>query len=64
MQKEVQKKTSLHVAKYPVGLDNLVQVFQNCCLNELVLDFENQCGLEAGKCVTRAVGIFGMGGFG
>ncbi|GLJ29976.1 hypothetical protein SUGI_0592660 [Cryptomeria japonica] len=61
---EIQKKICLHVAKYPVGLDDLVQDFERRCLNELVLDFENQCGLEEGKHKAKGVGIFGMGGAG
>ncbi|GLJ30721.1 hypothetical protein SUGI_0608880 [Cryptomeria japonica] len=49
VQKEVQKKTYLHVATYPVGLDNLVE------------DFES---LEEEKHKAKVVGIFGMGGSG
>ncbi|XP_059065420.1 disease resistance protein Roq1 [Cryptomeria japonica] len=50
VRKEVQRKTCLHVAPYPVGLQNLVE------------DFENQCGLERMK--HKVIGIFGMGGVG
>ncbi|XP_057846334.2 disease resistance protein Roq1-like [Cryptomeria japonica] len=65
VQKEVQRKTRLHVAQYPVGLNNLVKDFEKRCLHDLVQDFENQCGLK--KRVDKAnkiVGIFGMGGSG
>ncbi|XP_057863268.2 disease resistance protein Roq1 [Cryptomeria japonica] len=64
VQKEVQKKTYLHVATYPVGLNNLVEDFERRCLDELVQDFENQYGLEEEKHKVMIVGIFGMGGSG
>lgn len=62
VQKEVQTKISLHVAKYPVGLHRLVKDFERLCLDQLVEDFETQCGAnEADKEKPRIVGIFGMG---
>ncbi|GLJ57081.1 hypothetical protein SUGI_1293520 [Cryptomeria japonica] len=64
VQKEVRRKTSLHVAEHPVGLNNLVEDFERRCLDELVQDFQNQCGLEDRKHKGRVVGIFGMGGCG
>ncbi|GLJ33322.1 hypothetical protein SUGI_0670360 [Cryptomeria japonica] len=76
VKKEVQKKTCLHVAEYPVGLDNLVEDFERrCldervkdferrCLDERVKDFEDKCGLGEGKHNSKVVGIFGMGGSG
>ncbi|XP_057817417.2 disease resistance protein Roq1 [Cryptomeria japonica] len=64
VQKEVQRKTPLHVAQYPVGLNNLVKEFERRCLEELVEDFENQCRLKKAKDRAKVVGIFGMGGLG
>ncbi|KAH9289112.1 hypothetical protein KI387_033229, partial [Taxus chinensis] len=54
VEKEVRRKKSrLHVAKYPVGLDKLVE------------DFKRKCGMnEKGKEGSQMVGIFGMGGLG
>ncbi|GLJ33351.1 hypothetical protein SUGI_0670920 [Cryptomeria japonica] len=64
VQKEVQRKNSLHVATHPVGLNNLAEDFERRCLDELVQDFENQCRLEEGNYNSKIVGIFGMGGSG
>ncbi|GLJ06479.1 hypothetical protein SUGI_0040160 [Cryptomeria japonica] len=64
VQKEVQRKTHPHVAEYPVGLNNLVKDLERRCLQELVQDFENQCGLKKRKDKVKVVGIFGMGGSG
>ncbi|XP_057817412.2 disease resistance protein Roq1-like isoform X1 [Cryptomeria japonica] len=61
VQKEVQRKTPLQVAQYPVALNNLVNDFERHCLEELVQDFESQCWLRD---KAKAVGIFGMGGAG
>ncbi|XP_057817744.2 disease resistance protein Roq1-like [Cryptomeria japonica] len=47
----MKKRTPLHVAKYPVGLPELVQ------------DFERSCSMTARGKVT-IVGIFGLGGVG
>ncbi|XP_057813976.2 disease resistance protein Roq1-like [Cryptomeria japonica] len=65
VQREVQRIKPLHVAKYPVALDKLVQDFERRCLHNLVQDFEIYCGMnkeEEGK--VKIVGIFGMGGVG
>ncbi|XP_059064371.1 disease resistance protein Roq1-like [Cryptomeria japonica] len=65
VEKEVQRRRFLYVAKYPVGLDKLVVDFERRCLRELVQDFENQCGVNEGeKGKAQIVGIFGMGGIG
>ncbi|XP_059064143.1 uncharacterized protein LOC131056284 [Cryptomeria japonica] len=64
VQEEVKRKTCLHVAEYPVGLNNLVKDFERRCLDELVQDFENQCRLKTVKNKVVVVGIFGMGGSG
>lgn len=66
MQKEVQRKKCLHVAKYPVGLHKLVKYFERQCLDELVQDFENQFMLHKGRGKAKAnvVDIFSMGGSG
>ncbi|GLJ33693.1 hypothetical protein SUGI_0677200 [Cryptomeria japonica] len=65
LQKEIERKKRLYVAKYPVGLHKLVEYFRRRCLNELVQDFDNQCKMNKnnqGK--VQIVGIFGMGGVG
>ncbi|GLJ33671.1 hypothetical protein SUGI_0676710 [Cryptomeria japonica] len=64
VEREVQRKRCLYVAKYPVGLKNLVEGFERRCLDELVQDFENRCCLEGRKDKPNVVGIFGMGGVG
>ncbi|GLJ33362.1 hypothetical protein SUGI_0671170 [Cryptomeria japonica] len=61
-QKDVQRKTPLHVAEYPVGLNNLVDDFRRRCLDELVQDIDIQCGQEERKHKAKVIGIFGMGG--
>ncbi|GLJ33336.1 hypothetical protein SUGI_0670680, partial [Cryptomeria japonica] len=65
VEKEVQRKKLLYVAKYPVGLHKFVRDFERQCLSELVQDFESQCRVKkAAKGKTNLVGIFGMGGVG
>ncbi|GLJ57083.1 hypothetical protein SUGI_1293690 [Cryptomeria japonica] len=64
VQKEVQRKTCLHVAEHPVGLKNLVKDFERRCLHERVQDFENQYGLGERKHKPNIIGIFGMSGLG
>jgi hypothetical protein len=65
VQKEVQRKRCLHVAKYPVGLSKLVEDFQKQCINKLVQDFESQYEMNRqGGGKSKIVGIFGMGGVG
>ncbi|GLJ33335.1 hypothetical protein SUGI_0670650 [Cryptomeria japonica] len=65
VEKEVQSSKRLHVAKYPVGLHNLVTEFERRCLGDLVQDFESQCIMKKGaKGKANVVGIFGMGGIG
>ena len=49
--KELQKERSLDVAKHPVGLDEIVE------------DFEQHCRQEEENRV-KIIGIFGMGGSG
>ncbi|GLJ33360.1 hypothetical protein SUGI_0671150 [Cryptomeria japonica] len=61
-QKDVQRKTPLHVAEYPVGLNNLVDDFRRRCLDELVQDIDIQCGQEERKHKAKVIGIFGMRG--
>ncbi|GLJ33559.1 hypothetical protein SUGI_0674830 [Cryptomeria japonica] len=60
VEKEVQRTKRLHVAKYPVGLHKLVKDFERRCLDDLVQDFESQCGTKK----ANVVGIFGTGGVG
>ncbi|XP_057846636.1 disease resistance protein Roq1 isoform X2 [Cryptomeria japonica] len=61
--KEVQRAKSLHVAKYPVGLDKLVEDFKTSCLDEL--DSHMQCRInKEGKEAAEILGIFGIGGVG
>ncbi|XP_059065187.1 disease resistance protein Roq1 isoform X2 [Cryptomeria japonica] len=63
--KEVQSKKSIHVAKYPVGLNRLVKDFERRCLDQLVEDFERECRINEGaEEKAQIVGIFGMGGVG
>ncbi|XP_059063766.1 disease resistance protein Roq1-like isoform X2 [Cryptomeria japonica] len=64
VQKEVQRGKRLHVAKYPVALDKLVQDFQRRCLEKLVQDFEIKRGQNERKGKAGIVGIFGIGGVG
>ncbi|XP_057839911.2 disease resistance protein Roq1 [Cryptomeria japonica] len=70
VQAEVQRKTRLHVAQYPVGLNNVVKDLERRCLGELVYDFENRRRLKTTlakgllKDEAKVVGIFGMGGIG
>lgn len=55
----------MHVAKYPVALDKLVQDFERRCLHNLVQDFEIHCGMNREEeWKAKIVGIFGMGGVG
>ncbi|XP_059064192.1 disease resistance protein Roq1-like [Cryptomeria japonica] len=65
VQKEVQRRRFLHVAKYPVGLSKLVEHFERHCIDKLVQDFETQFEMnEQGEVKSKIVGIFGMGGVG
>ncbi|GLJ33645.1 hypothetical protein SUGI_0676460 [Cryptomeria japonica] len=65
VQKEVQRKKCLTVAKYPVGLPNLVEQFQKQCIAKVVHDFDSQCRMnKQGAGEAKIVGIFGMGGVG
>ncbi|XP_059064113.1 disease resistance protein RML1B-like [Cryptomeria japonica] len=54
-QKDVQRKTPLHVAEYPVGLNNLVDDFRRRCLDELVQDIDIQCGQEERKHKAKVI---------
>lgn len=65
IQREVETKRSLHVAKYPVGLHMLVKGFERVCLDQLVEDFERLCQMNEGnKEKVQIIDIFGMGGVG
>ncbi|KAH9288926.1 hypothetical protein KI387_033043 [Taxus chinensis] len=66
VRKEVERLNfKLHVAKYPVGLNKLVEDFERQQLHELVGDFESQSRLnKEGEKKAQIVGIFGMGGIG
>lgn len=65
LQKEIERKKVLYVAKYPVGLNKLVKYFKSRCLNELVQDFDSQCKMnKSNQGKAQIVGIFGMGGVG
>ncbi|GLJ06486.1 hypothetical protein SUGI_0040280 [Cryptomeria japonica] len=64
VQNEVQRRTRLHVAQYPMGLNNLVKDFERRCLDEVVQDFENQFKLNKRRDEVKVVGIFAMGGSG
>ncbi|GLJ52194.1 hypothetical protein SUGI_1110240 [Cryptomeria japonica] len=48
---EMKRRIPLHVAKYPVGLAEVVQDFESCCS-------------ETGKHKVTIVGIYGLGGSG
>ncbi|KAH9288620.1 hypothetical protein KI387_032737, partial [Taxus chinensis] len=52
VQHEVERRKPLDVAKHPVGLDELVE------------DFESQCGQNGEEEKCKIIGIFGMGGSG
>ncbi|GLJ33349.1 hypothetical protein SUGI_0670890 [Cryptomeria japonica] len=64
VQKEVQRKTCLYVADYPVGLHKLVEDFERRFYDGLVEDMESKCRLKNVKNKAKIVGIFGMGGVG
>ncbi|XP_059064110.1 disease resistance protein Roq1-like [Cryptomeria japonica] len=64
VQKEVQRKTCLYVADYPVGLHKLVEDFERRFHDGLVEDMESKFGLKNVKNKAKMVGIFGMGGVG
>ncbi|GLJ33639.1 hypothetical protein SUGI_0676280 [Cryptomeria japonica] len=65
VQKEVEKKRHLYVAKYPVGLPKLVEDFGKHCIDKVVQDFEIQCKTNKQReGNAKIVGIFGMGGVG
>ncbi|GLJ33623.1 hypothetical protein SUGI_0675930 [Cryptomeria japonica] len=65
VQKDVEKKGHLYVAKYPVGLPKLVEDFGKHCIDKVVQDFDIQCKMNKQReGNAKTVGIFGMGGVG